>query len=198
MPVVNRRDAADRSGGVVEDPVDHVGRERRAMPVAAVRRRSCNIHPGIAGSASSANPSSSRRSLSISRSSVAFALLKPDSGRTPLVVKTSVSHMVGRAAMTLCARGESCTSWARSFLDLSRGIVQVSRSAERWLHSRVPTSSRRWAVSRSSLNSGPNGQPSRSHAAQNQRISSSDRKRSRSISLATGLRPAAGEVGMMS
>jgi hypothetical protein len=72
----------------------------------------------------------------------------------------------------------------------------IFRRGRRLRHSIVPTSSRRCAVSRSSLNSGPNGQPSASQPCQNQTISSSLSQRSRGRSFVGRSSPRQGDVVM--
>src|SRR5262249_22424738 len=85
------------------------------------------------------------------------------------------------------------TSCARSFFTLCRGRVQYFVVKSISDDSIFATSSRRCAVSRSSLASGPNGQSIASHANQNHRNSSSVRARSRARSFVGGFMAMIGE-----
>src|SRR6516225_3177967 len=80
------------------------------------------------------------------------------------------------------------------FFALWRGIVHTRLCRSSSDQAMPATSPRRCAVSRRSLNSGPNGHPVSSQACQNQRSSSSLRARSRVRSFVGGEMPLIGDV----
>ena len=119
-----------------------------AIPVPAVRRRSCSRHSGMGALAIS----------SIRADKRSFAFEKPDTGRSPAfaVINSSVPFR-GMSSINSIVSGDIGTSCARSPLVFSRGIVQRCFSRSNSDDAARLTSSRRWAVTSNMRNSIPKG-----------------------------------------
>ncbi len=146
--------------------VTGIGTARRAMPVAAVLRRSCHVQRGMSWPASS----------SMAARSLLMSLSQPFMGTLPFLVKTKSPFFSKRDRIDRTV-ADSGTLWSRLFFTRSAGIVRTPSSSIS-PHFICATSLSRWPVSSTICPKAPTGSPRWSQACQNQPISSSDRTRS--------------------
>src|SRR5262245_34756772 len=154
-----------------------------AIPVTAVRRKSCSRHGAIA-----ALRGGWRAAVSIAASSLRLARDQPLGGVVPVVVKTRSCWPGGTSASAV---GGNSTLYGRLFLVLLPGNCHNPLACNSVR--RIPaTSLRRAPVKSSSLKMAPNGSPIASQACPKNRISSLLKVRSRGLGAAGRCSPAHG------